>query len=197
VTEPLAPETLRAVYYGVVALVAAERGLEVGLSMRNARRVRARGGVEVGGGHYPVMVLLHAAFLVSCVLEVALGRRSIVPWLSVILLGVLAASLALRYWAIATLGDRWNTRVLVEPGAPAVARGPYRALAHPNYVAVVLEIAALPLLGGAWTTAVVFSLLNAVLLRVRIRVEEEALSRHCDWQRLVRGRSDSASGALR
>ncbi|HVS15409.1 MAG TPA: isoprenylcysteine carboxylmethyltransferase family protein [Thermoanaerobaculia bacterium] len=194
-TEALTPATLRAAYLVLVAAVAAERGVELVLSLRNAARVRARGGIEVGAGHYPAMVALHAAFLVSCALESALLGRSIVPAVALPLLGLLAASMALRYWAIATLGDRWNTRVLVEPGAPAVGGGPYRFLAHPNYLAVVVEIAALPLIGGAWATAAVFSALNAALLRHRIRVEEEALSRHCDWQRVVRGRAGGAAGA--
>jgi methyltransferase len=197
VSGALAPESLRAAYVALVAAVAAERGFELWLSRRNAARVLARGGIEAGAGHYPVMALLHAAFLASCVLESVLLRRTILPWLALPLLAVLGASMALRYWAIATLGDRWNTRVLVEPGAPAVGGGPYRFLAHPNYLAVAVEIAVLPLIGGAWATAVVFSALDAALLRHRIRVEEAALSRHCDWQRVVRRSDAGPEEALR
>lgn len=186
----LDPATLERAYTGVVALVVVERLFELLLSRRNAKRVLARGGIEVGAGHYPTMVALHTLFLISCVVEPAvLGRRAR-PAVFVAALGVLAVSMALRYWAIASLGDRWNTRVLVEPGVPAVATGPYRFLPHPNYVAVVLEIAALPLLGGAWATALLFSVLNALLLRVRLQVEERALAEHCDW----RGRAGGPVG---
>jgi len=181
-TGPLAPETLRLAHQGLVALVVVERGIELALSRRNAARVRGRGGIEIGAGHYPVMVLLHASFLVCCVLEPVILEREIRPALFATMSGVLGLSMALRYWAIAALGDRWNTRVLVEPGVAPVSRGPYRYLAHPNYVAVVLEIAALPLAGSAWATAVLFSALNAAMLRVRIRVEERALHEHCGWR---------------
>lgn len=192
----LSEETLQRAYLLLVALVVGERLIELAISRRNLRRVLARGGIEVGAGHYPTMVTLHTAFLASCVLEsVALDRRPPV-WLFSSMAAVLALSMALRYWAIATLGDRWNTRVLVEPGVPAVAGGPYRLLPHPNYVAVVLEIAALPLAGGAWATALLFSALNLALLRVRLRVEEEALAEHCDWRRRrVAHGSPRSSGA--
>jgi methyltransferase len=91
---------------------------------------------------------------------------------------LLAGATGLRYWTITTLGERWTTRVLVRPGVPLVTRGPYRWLRHPNYLAVVIEIAALPLVHGAWLTAVIFSVLNAALLMVRIAAENEALGAH-------------------
>ena len=179
----LGPESLRRAYTVLLALVVVERGVELVLSKRNAARVRARGGVELGAGHYPTMVALHSLFLVSCWAESTLLERAIRPALFVAMVIVLALSMSLRYWAIASLGDRWSTRVLVEPGVAPVRGGPYRILDHPNYLAVVLEIAALPLAGGAWITAVVFSALNVTLLRVRIRVEERALAEHCGWIR--------------
>ena len=118
------------------------------------------------------MVALHTGFLAACVLEIWWLRRPLLPALAVAMLIVLGLSMALRYWAIATLGERWNTRVVVVPDEPAVAGGPYRFVRHPNYLAVVLEMVALPLVHTAWLTALVGSVLNAWLLAVRIRVEE-------------------------
>jgi methyltransferase len=165
----------QAAYLGLLGLLGAERLVELVLSRRNAARALARGGRETGQGHYRVMVVLHSLFLVSCGAEVlGLGR----PFPGTPGYGALAVALgaqALRYWAIASLGERWNTRIIVVPGLAPVTRGPYRWLRHPNYVAVVLELAAVPLLHGAWVTALVFSLANALLLRVRIRAEEAAL----------------------
>jgi methyltransferase len=162
-------------YLGFLLLLAAERVLELRISRRNARAAFARGGVEVGRGHYRVMAALHTAFLLSCALEVVLLRRPFPgPPGALALVGV-AASQALRYWAIATLGDRWNTRVIVVPREPPVTSGPYRWVRHPNYVSVIAEMALVPLVHGAWLTAIAFSIANAALLVVRIRAEERAL----------------------
>ncbi len=162
-------------YLGFLGLLAAERLVELVLSQRNAARAFARGGVETGRGHYRVMVVLHSLFLVACGAEVLGLSRPFPGAPGYAALGVALAAQALRYWAIASLGEHWNTRVIVVPGLSPVTRGPYRYLRHPNYVAVVLELAAVPLLHGAWVTALVFSLANALLLRVRIRAEESAL----------------------
>ena len=162
-------------YLALLAAVALERGAELWLSERNARRALARGGTEHGRGHYPVMVVLHAAFLVACVAE-ALAWPSPPP--AAALLALLGALLAqgLRWWAVATLGERWSTRVVVLPGAPPVTGGPYRWLRHPNYLAVALEVACLPLAFGSWRTALLFSLANAALLRVRIAPDDRLTS---------------------
>lgn len=168
-------------YLLLLGAVGVERLVELVLSTRNARRVRSRGGLEVGQRHYGFMVVLHTLFLISCFVEVVALGRSPIRGVSALALGFIVLSMALRYWAISSLGDRWNTRVLVEPGAPAVRRGPYRFFRHPNYVAVVLEILALPLVHGAWATALLFSIANATLLKVRIDVEETALREHCDY----------------
>lgn len=122
------------------------------------------------------MVALHTALLLGCPAEVWLSGRPFVPALGWSMLAVLAGAQALRWWCIVTLGSRWNTRVIVVPGLPLVARGPYRVLRHPNYVAVVAEGVALPLVHTAWVTAVVFTLVNAAVLTVRIRCENRALS---------------------
>jgi methyltransferase len=163
-------------YLLCVAAVAAERLVELVVSRRNARWSFARGGREFGAAHYPVMVVLHTGLLVGCLVEVAVTGRPFLPALGWPMLTVVALSQALRWWCIATLGHQWNTRVIVVPGMGLVARGPYRWFRHPNYVAVVAEGFALPLLHTAWVTAVVFSLLNAALLRVRLAVEDDALA---------------------
>lgn len=155
----------------VLAVLVAERLLELWLARRNAARALARGGVEVGQRHYRVMVPFHALFLVACALEAGPFR----PVLFFTFLPGAVLAQALRYWSIWTLGWRWNTRVIVVPGEPPVTGGPYRYMRHPNYLAVYLEMACVPMMLGAWLTAVVFSAGNAALLRVRIRDEERAL----------------------
>lgn len=122
------------------------------------------------------MVTLHAALLVGCVVEPWAAGRPFVPVLGWPALGLAVAAQGLRWWCITTLGPRWNTRVFVVPGLPLVEAGPYRLLRHPNYVAVVAEGAALPLVHSAWATALGFTVLNLVLLRVRIRCEDAALT---------------------
>ena len=160
----------------LVALVALGRGVELVIAERNRRRLLARGAVEAGAGHYPSMVALHAAWLVAAPAEVWLLDRPFLPWLAFPMLALFALATALRWWVIATLGERWTTRILVLPEAPLVTGGPYRFLRHPNYLAVVVELAALPLVHTAWLTALLASAANAALLAVRITVEERALA---------------------
>ena len=157
-----------------VCLVALQRLVEVLYSRRNERRLRARGAVERGAGHYPLMVGLHALWLVSTVVEGLLRGPEIPAWWPVPLAAFLLVQ-PLRYWAIFTLGTNWNTRILVLPDAKLVRSGPYRYFSHPNYVVVAVEILTFPLIFGAWITAIVFSILNAALLFVRIRTENRAL----------------------
>jgi methyltransferase len=159
-----------------VVLVALERLAELRLSRRNESRLRELGAREHASGHFIVMQLLHTLWLVSIVLEVTLLRPSFQLWICVLAALCFGMGQGLRYAAIHALGGRWTVRVLTLPGAAPVTRGIYRYLRHPNYLGVVLEIAALPLLHSAWRSAVVFSIANAVLLAVRIRKEEHALS---------------------
>lgn len=177
-------------YTAFLALLGAERLVELFISRRNAAWALRRGGVEYGHGHFVWMKLLHSAFLAASVLEVLLLGRPFLPALGWPMLGMALAAQGLRYWAVTTLGRRWNVRVIVLPGEPAVAGGPYRYLRHPNYLAVIVEGLAVPLIHGAWITAVTFTLLNGLLLMVRIRCEERALARHCDYRRRLgrRGR---------
>lgn len=162
-------------YYALVIATCFERLAELVVAKRNSAWSLARGGVESGRGHYPPMVLLHTGLLAGCLIEPAVAHQSFVPALGIPMLVLAIGSQALRWWCIKTLGKRWNTRVIVVPGMPLVDSGPYRWFAHPNYVAVVVEGFALPLAGSAWVTALVFSVLNAALLTVRLRCEIRAL----------------------
>ena len=168
----------RVLFVAVVAVVALQRLLELGLSSRNESRLRARGGVEAGGSHYPWMVALHAGLLVSGPVEVWLLGRPFLPALSAVMAFLLVAATALRYWTIRTLGERWTTRVIYLPDSEPVTDGPFRLVRHPNYLAVMVEIVALPLLHTGWVTALVFGGFNALLLKERIRVEQKALTEH-------------------
>ena len=164
------------IYSLLVLAVGLERLAELIVALRNAQWSFARGGREYGAGHYPVMVVLHTGLLVGCVVEVWLADRPFLPWLGWPMLTLALASQALRWWCIQTLGPRWNTRIIVVPDLPLVADGPYRWFRHPNYVAVVVEGLALPLVHTAWLTALVFTVANAALLTVRIRAENAALA---------------------
>ena len=163
-------------FLALIALVAVERGLELVIATRNRRRLLAQGGVESGSGHYPVMVFLHATLLIAAPAEVFLLERPLIPPVALLCLVAVGMSMVMRYWVIVTLGGRWTTRIVTVPGKPLVAAGPYRWVSHPNYLAVVLEILALPMVHSAWLTAATYTLANALLLRVRIRAEERALA---------------------
>lgn len=164
-------------YIGLIVMVALERLFELRVAHRNGRAAVARGGREYGAAHFPAMVALHTGFLIACPLEVLALGRPFIPWLAAPALTAVVAAQALRYWCVATLGDRWNVRILVVPNAPLISAGPYRWLRHPNYLAVSIEMLALPLVHTAWLTAGAFSLANAAMLRVRIRSEDAALGR--------------------
>jgi methyltransferase len=163
-------------YTLLIAAVAMERCIELVVSARHLRWARERGGVESGAGHYPLMAAVHTLLLVSCVVEVHVADRPFIPALGWPMLALVAGTQGLRWWCVRTLGPRWNTRIVVVPGLQLVTGGPYRWLRHPNYVAVVVEVAALPLVHTAWVTAVVFSLLDVVVLSLRIPAEERALA---------------------
>jgi methyltransferase len=163
-------------YTLLVAAVAVERLIEVRVAERNRAASLTRGGVEFGAGHYPVMVALHFSLLVGCLVEPILLHRNFIPALGWPMLVVVVAAQALRWWCITTLDYQWNTRVIVIPGASRITGGPYRLIPHPNYVAVIAEGVALPLVHSAWITALAFSTLNAVLLSTRLRVENAALA---------------------
>jgi methyltransferase len=178
----------RLLYALLVGAVAIERGLEVLLARRNLRRVTARGGLVADRHSFWDMAAFQAAFLAACVLEVFALGRPFLPVLGLAMLVLVAAAMALRYWSVAALGDRWNLRLVVLPGEPVAVGGPYRWVRHPNYLAVVVETVALPLVHTAWLTAAVSTVLLAPLLARRIRLEEAALTRHTDWAAAFAGR---------
>ena len=159
----------------ILALVTLQRFGELVLSRRNTERLLTRGAIEVGAAHYPLIVLLHAGWLTALWIW---GRNQDVN------LAALAAFVALqglRLWILAALGPRWTTRIIVLPGTPLVASGPYRYFPHPNYAVVVAEIALLPLALHLSVLALIFTVLNLTVLAIRIRAESRALS-VSDWQ---------------
>lgn len=156
------------------AVTAMQRLLELRLAQRNAELLRKEGGYEVGADHYRTIVLLHFCFFSALLLEFGLRRPPLALWM----LGPLAIFLLLqvvRAWCIHSLGKYWNTRIIVIPGMTLVRKGPYRFLKHPNYVVVTLELLFFPLMFGCFATALLFPLLNVLVLRKRIAVEEQAL----------------------
>jgi methyltransferase len=155
----------------VVALVAVQRLAELLLARRNTRRLLAKGAVEHGRGHYPLIVALHAAWLTSLPIAVPAER-----WPDPVLLGLYLLLQPFRLWTMLSLGERWTTRIIVLPGAPEIRRGPYRWLRHPNYLIVAAEILLLPLAFGAWRLALLFTALNTIALHIRIRAEDKALA---------------------
>jgi methyltransferase len=163
-------------YVLLIAAVVVERVAELVVTNRNRAWSLAQGGVEFGAGHYPVMVTLHTALLVGCLIEPIALHRPFIAALGWPMLAIALGAQVLRWWCIGTLKHQWNARVIVIPGAARVTAGPYRLFPHPNYVAVIAEGFALPLVHTAWITALVFSILNAVLLRTRIHVENDALA---------------------
>lgn len=153
----------------ILALVTLQRLGELVIASRNTRALLAQGAFERGARHYPVMVAMHGAWLIG-LWALAWNRPLSFGWLAVF--GVLQA---LRLWVLATLKGRWTTRIIVLPGAPLIRRGPYRFFSHPNYMVVVAEIAVLPLAFGLVAYALVFTVLNACVLWVRLRAEGQAL----------------------
>jgi len=167
----------RIAYTALVLCVGLERLAEVATSRRHAAWSAERGGVELGAGHYAIMVALHVGLLVGCLLETWLLQRPFLPWLGWPALVVAVACQGVRWWCVRTLGGHWNIRILVVPGMTPVERGPYRWVHHPNYVAVAAEGVALPLVHTAWITALLFTVADVPLLLHRARLEDVALGR--------------------
>ncbi|GBG38763.1 hypothetical protein MmonteBS_31350 [Mycobacterium montefiorense] len=163
-------------YYLLIVIVGIERLIGLVAAHRNAKWAIAQGGKELGLDHYPAMVSMHALLLVSCLVEVWALGRPFIPWLGWPMVAVVVLSCVIRWRCAAALGRHWNPRLIVIPGAPLVQHGPYRWVRHPDYIAVVAEVAALPLIHSAWLTAMVFTLANALVLHERIRLENAALA---------------------
>ncbi len=172
------------VYLVLLALLALERLVELLRSRRNESWVKSQGGTEFGRRHFGIMKALHTTFLLSCAAEVVFLNRPFLPKLGLPMLTLALGAQALRYWSVFTLGRYWNVRIFVVPGAPLVTEGPYRYLRHPNYLAVIIEGFAIPLIHSAWITATAFTFLNGLLLAARIRCEEKALGEHSAYNTL-------------
>jgi len=178
--------TSQHVFAVALALLVAQRVYELRLSRRHERRLFARGAVEHAPRHFRAMAALHGSWFVAMSVEVFVFDAAFHPRVAFVALAVTIAGQALRYAAIRTLGERWTVRVITLPGQEPVRAGIYRHVRHPNYAGVVLEIAAVPLLHGAFFTSVSYSLANAVVLWVRIRAEERALSACGNYAGLLR-----------
>jgi methyltransferase len=178
----------RWIFLFLVIALAVQRLAELRRSERNERRILEAGGYEVAPGQYRVMKVLHTAWFLSMLAEVFLLQRLYIPSLALIAALGFVAGQALRYAAIFTLGERWTVKVMILPGAQPVTGGIYRFIRHPNYLGVILEIAAVPLLHTAWLTSILFSIANGLLLAWRIRTEEEALRQHNEYEQAFGGR---------
>jgi methyltransferase len=165
-------------FTGLVLAVAVIRFIELGVSQRRRRAMRAQGAQPVGERHFAAMVLLHAGIMVSALVEAWTAARPVVPWLAGTALALLLGASLLRWWVIATLGPHWNVRIMASLSMGVVTGGPYRFVRHPNYVAVFVELAALPLVHGAYLTALLGAAAHVWVLRQRIHAEEEVL--HAD-----------------
>ena len=160
--------------YVIVGFLVVQRLAELAFARRNHRALAVRGAIEFGQGHYPAMVVLHAGWLLALLTTIGPETPVSMPLLAIFLLLQCG-----RVWVLVTLGSRWTTRVVVLPGATRIRSGPYRYLDHPNYLIVCGEIAVVPLMFSAWTLALLASALNLLVLRRRLRIENEALAKHC------------------
>ena len=172
-------------FFALVLAIGGMRVFELTVSKRRQRQLRARGVAKVNERYFAAMVALHTSVLVGAGLEAWLFRRSPVLWVTVLALLVLLAATGLRLWVIATLGPHWNVQIMDSAPLGVVTDGPFRFVRHPNYVAVFLELAALPLVHGAWITAAAGTLLHLWVLQQRIRAEETVLLAHAPYRELM------------
>lgn len=164
-------------FWLLIAILIAQRAAEMAVARQNEQKVKKQGAIEFGESHYPYIIIMHILFFLSLIAEVLLMNKQPSSWW----IGIAAAILivqAVRYWALCSLGAYWNTKILVVPGAELVKKGPYKWMKHPNYTVCILEILLIPLLYQAYVTMCLFSIVNAVLLTVRIRTEDKALEEY-------------------
>jgi len=173
---------MTAAFLGLIGFVVCQRLVELAIARRNAAWMLARGAHEAGRKRYSLALVLHTTFLIALVVEVMVLKRQPAWWWWMPFTAFVLAQ-GLRYWCIVSLGHFWNTRILVLPGSAVVRRGPYRFLRHPNYLAVALEFLAIPLIFQAYLTTLLFSLLNACFLAIRIPAEEKALAEFTDFSK--------------
>ena len=175
-------------FYVVVIILVLQRFVELIIAKRNEKWILEKGGKEFGREHYPLMVLHHTLFFLTLLIESFVKGYPLSPLWPIILVFLLLTQL-LRYWAIQSLGPYWNTRIMVLPGAEPVVKGPYKYFCHPNYLAVILEFVLIPLLFNAFLTCILFSILNALLLKYRISLEEKALIETTEYQETMSRKS--------
>ena len=165
----------------VISIVILQRIIELFIAKRNEKWMRSQGAFEMGAAHYPLMVSMHVAFFISLIVEVLLSQRPL-PSLWILLLVLFLIAQVARIWCLTSLGKFWNTKIIILPGADVVQKGPYKWVRHPNYIIVTTELLVLPLLFGAYFTAILFSLLNLWMLSVRIPAEEKALKEATNYK---------------
>ena len=171
------------IFYCILAFVIIQRFVELRIAKRNEKAMLAKGAYEVGASHYKYMILLHTSFFISFLVEVAFFKSIFTPYYA--LLAVFIVLQLLRVWCLASLGTFWNTKIIILPGANVVVKGPYAFIRHPNYLIVCLEIAVLPLMFQAYVTAILFTILNLIMLSVRIPMEEKALKEATDYAKVI------------
>lgn len=172
------------IFYIILSIVIVQRLLELVIAKRNEKNMRAQGAYEVGASHYPLMILLHVSFFISLLIEVSTFNLTPSPLFLLFLVMFLCVQ-GLRVWCLISLGSFWNTKIIVLPGAHVVTKGPYKYLRHPNYLVVSMEIALLPLMFEAYFTAICFTILNAIMLSIRIPTEERALKEATNYEQYV------------
>ncbi|KAA0550175.1 hypothetical protein FZW96_02195 [Bacillus sp. BGMRC 2118] len=163
-----------------ISVIIIQRIMELIIARKNEKWMKQQGGVEYGQNHYPYMVAMHSLFFVALLVEVFAFNHQLSAWWPM-LLSLFLLTQAVRIWALSSLGKYWNTKIIVLPNTSIVKKGPYKYLRHPNYTIVALEIVLIPMLFGAYLTAVTFTLLNILILSVRIPLEEKALMNETDY----------------
>lgn len=167
-------------FYIVFLFLVIQRVTELFIARKNEKWMRNRGGIEHGKDHYPYIVALHFLFLISFFMEVQIFQRELTDiWF--VMFPILFLTQLLRYWAVFSLGNYWNTKIMIVPGDVVISRGPYKFVKHPNYIVVAVEILLLPLLFHAYITAILFTILNVVMMTVRIPAEESALQAYTNY----------------
>lgn len=172
----------------VFIILVGQRFLELSIAKKHEKWILANGGKEIGREHYPLMVLLHTGFFLSFLIESFVNGYPLSSLWPVLFIFLILTQL-LRYWSIQSLGPFWNTRIMVLPGAVPVVKGPYKYFRHPNYLAVILEFVLIPLLFNAFYTCILFSILNAILLKLRISLEEKTLTETNEYEEIMSGKS--------
>ena len=171
------------IFYFILVFVIIQRLVELFIAKRNEKSMLAKGAYEVGASHYKFMILLHVSFFISFILEVIYFKTIVTP--NYILLFVFLILQLLRAWCLVSLGVFWNTKIIILPGSNVVVKGPYSYIRHPNYLVVCLEILVLPLMFQAYMTAISFTILNLIMLSVRIPIEEKALKEATNYAKTI------------